>query len=89
MAVTNIKYVNPVTGTSESNPTYISGSDSSGAVTGGLIGNDASPSDYSLLVADMTTRQLLEGILIELKIMNLRQQEAFEETVNEDDVSCE
>ena len=57
MAVTNIKYVNPVTGTSESNPTYISGSDTSDAVTGGLIGNDASPSDYSLLVAYMTTRQ--------------------------------
>jgi len=89
MTVQTIKYTNPVTGTSTTNPTYISGSDTSDAVTGGLIGNDASPSDYSLLVADMTTRQLLEGIMIELKIMNLRQQEAFEETVNEDDVSCE
>ena len=82
MTVKNITYTKPVTGTSSSNPTYISGADggSSSSSSGG------SP-DYSLTVADMTSRQLLEGILIELKILNLRQQEVFEETVKEEDVS--
>ena len=80
MTVKTIKYTNPVTGTSTSNPTYISGAD--GGSSGGTTA-----SGYSLLVADMTSRQLLEGILIELKILNLRQQEVFEETVKEEDVS--
>jgi len=32
---------------------------------------------------------LLEGILIELKKINLRQEEAFEEIVTDEDISCE
>ena len=77
-AIKNIVYRQPLLGNTIDNPLYISGGDDGGAAQG----------DYSLLVADMTTRQLLEGILIELKIMNLRQQEVFEEEVKEDDL-CE
>jgi hypothetical protein len=40
-------------------------------------------------VADMTSRQLLEGILIELRKINLRQEEVFEETVTDEDIPCE
>jgi hypothetical protein len=72
-AVKNITYRQPLTGTSTSNPTYTEG----GTQVGG---------QNILLVADMTTQQLLEGILIELKKLNLRQQEAFEETVKDEDV---
>jgi hypothetical protein len=42
-----------------------------------------------LNVADFTTNELLGQILIELRKLNLRQEEAFEETVNDGDVSCE
>ena len=74
MAITNIKYFTPQVGSTTGNPQVIEG-----AVT-----VDGQP---ALLIADMTSRQLLEGILIELKILNLRQQEVFEETVKEEDVS--
>ena len=79
-AVKNITYKQPVTGTSVDNPTYTSGGD--GAVV------DES-GNATTLVADMTSRQLLEGILIELRKINLRQQEVFEETVTDEDISCE
>ena len=77
-AVKNITYRQPITGTSTSNPTYISGGD------GGIISDGTTD---SMSVADMTSRQLLEGILIELKKLNLRQEEVFEETVKDEDVS--
>ena len=79
-AVKNITYRPPVTGTSTSNPTYTSGGDGAVVDEGG---------NATTLVADMTTRQLLEGILIELKKINLRQEEAFEEIVTDEDISCE
>ena len=78
--VKNITYRPPVTGTTSSNPTYISGG-SGGTVEEG--GNSA------LVTADMRTRQLLEGILTELRKLNLRQEEAFEEIVNDEDILCE
>ena len=71
--VQNITYRPPVTGTDEDNPTFTEG----GTQVGG---------NSTLLTADMTSQQLLEGILIELKKINLRQQEAFEETVKDEDV---
>ena len=79
-AVKNITYRQPITGTTEDNPTYVSIGESGGAVTVG--GQD------QLLVADLTSRQLLEGILIELKKLNLRQEEAFEETISDGDIPC-
>ena len=79
-AVKNITYTAPVTGTTSDNPTYISGGDGGTVEEGG---------NSALVTADMTTRQLLEGILIELKKLNLRQQEVFEETVKDEDVLCE
>ena len=79
-AVKHIEYRQPVTGTTEDNPTYIAIGEEGGTVTAG--GQD------QLLVADLTSRQLLEGILIELKKINLRQEEAFEETIIDGDISC-
>ena len=76
MAITNIKYFTPQVGSTTDNPQVIEG-----AVT-----IDGQP---ALLIADMTSRQLLEGILIELMKLNLRQQEAFEETILDEDVTCE
>ena len=73
MAITNIKYFTPQVGSTTDNPQVIEG-----AVT-----VDGQP---ALLIADMTSRQLLEGILIELMKLNLRQQEAFEETINDEDI---
>ena len=74
MTVKNIKYTTPATGGSTSTTTFVEGSTSVGG-------------QETLLIADMTVHQLMEQILIELKILNLRQQEAFEETVNEEDIS--
>ena len=76
MAITNIKYFTPQVGSTTDNPQVIEG-----AVT-----VDGQP---ALLIADMDSRQLLEAILIELRILNLRQQEVFEETVKEEDILCE
>lgn len=78
-AVKNITYRQPVTGTTTSNPTYVSGG-SGGVVTAGGIATTQ--------VADMTSRQLLESILLELRKLNLRQEEAFEETISDGDVLC-
>ena len=79
-AVKNITYIQPVVGTSVDNPTYISGGD------GSIVQEGA---NSAMLVSDMTSRQLLEGILIELKKLNLRQDEVFEEIVNDEDIPCE
>jgi len=76
MAITNIKYFTPQVGSTTDNPQVIEGA----------ITIDGQP---ALLIADMTSRQLLEGILIELMKLNLRQQEAFEETILDEDVTCE
>ena len=73
MAIANIKYLTTQIGSTTDNPQVIEG-----AVT-----VDGQP---ALLIADMTSRQLLEGILIELMKLNLRQQEAFEETINDEDI---
>ena len=79
--VKNITYRPPVTGTTSDNPTYISGGD------GSIVQEGA---NSSMLVSDMSSRQLLEGILIELKKLNLRQDEVFEEIVNDEDIEpCE
>ena len=79
-AVKNITYRQPVTGTTASNPTYVSGG------SGGVITESGAG---TTLIADMTSRQLLEGILIELKKLNLRQEAVFEETVTDEDILCE
>ncbi len=73
MSIDNVKYLAPTPGTSSSSPSVVEGSTT---VSG----------ESTLLIADMTSRELLEGIYIELKKLNLRQQEAFEETVNNEDV---
>ncbi len=73
MSIDKIIFRSPIPGTSSSSPSKVEGT-----VTVG--GQD------TLLIADMTSRELLEGILIELKKINLRQQEAFEETVNDGDI---
>ncbi len=76
MSVKNIKYTTPSTGGSTSTATLVKGTTTVGG-------------DETLLIADMTVRELLEQILIELRKLNLRQQEAFEETVNDGDILCE
>lgn len=73
MTVRKIQFTAPTTGTSTSNATIVVGSEQVGGKT-------------TLLIADMSARDLLEGIYIELKKLNLRQQEAFEETVNDEDI---
>ncbi len=73
MTVNNITFTDPTKGNT---------SDTAGFVKGGTQqGNDD-----TLLTADMTTRDLLEGILTELKKMNLRQDDAFEVEINDEDV---
>ena len=76
MAVKNITYTQPQVGLTSTNPQTIEGTTTV----------DGQP---TLLIADLTTRQLLEGIYIELKKLNLRQELAFEETVTDEDVLCE
>lgn len=76
MAVKNITYTSPQIGTTTTNPQTVEGTTT---VNG----------EPTLLIADLTTRQLLEGIYIELKKLNLRQELAFEETVTDEDVLCE
>ncbi|KKK48374.1 hypothetical protein LCGC14_3145760 [marine sediment metagenome] len=76
MAIDNIRFTAPVAGTTSSNPSIVEGSVQVGGQS-------------TLLIADMTSRDLLEGIYMELKKLNLRQQEAFEETVNDEDIQCE
>ncbi len=73
MSIDNVKYLAPTPGTSSSSPSVVEGSTTVGGQS-------------TLLTADMTSRELLEGIYVELKKLNLRQEEAFEETVNDEDV---
>ena len=76
MTIKNINYTTPRTGASASVPSIVEGAETVGG-------------ENTLLTADMDSRQLLEAILIELRILNLRQQEVFEETVNDEDLTCE
>ncbi len=73
MGVETIKHVAPVTGTSSEN-------------AGIVVGGTSVGGQETLLTADMTSRDLLEGILIELKKLNLRQESVFEEQVNDGDI---
>ncbi len=73
MGIDNITYRDPIPGVTNDNPSIVEG----GTTVGG---------QSTLLTADMSSRDLLEGILIELKKLNLRQEEAFEETVNDEDI---
>ncbi len=73
MPIDNIKFESPIPGSSSGAPSKVEGT-----VT--VSGQD------TLLIADMTARELLEGIYIELKKLNLRQEEAFEEIVNDGDI---
>ena len=73
MTVENIKWITPETGSSTTSSTYIQG-------TTVIDGTD------TLLIADMTSRELLESILIELKKMNLRQEAVWGEQIENGDV---
>jgi len=75
MTVKNIKFTDPTVGNTSATSGYVKGGTTQG-------GNE------TLLVADMSSRALLEGIYMELKKLNLRQEEAFEETVKNEDVKC-
>ena len=76
-AVKNITYRQPLLGNSTTNPLYTE--DGAGIAEGGST---------TTLIADMNSRQLLEGILIELKKLNLRQEAVFGEPVNDEDILC-
>ena len=73
MSIENIRFRQPIPGSSSSSPSIVEGSVQVG-------GQD------TLLIADMTSRELLEGILIELKKLNLRQYDAFEIQIDDEDV---
>ena len=55
-------------------------------ITGAITGGDGIGDDKYLKVTDFTSTGLLQSILIELKKLNLRQEAAFGETVNDGDV---
>ena len=73
MTITNVKYTSPIVGSSSSAPSIVKGSTTVGG-------------ESTLLIADMSSRELLEGILIELKKMNLRQEALSGEQVNDEDI---
>jgi len=73
MSIDNVTYLAPTPGTSSGSASIVVGSTTVGG-------------ESTLLIADMSSRELLGAILTELKKLNLRQQEAFEETVKDDDV---
>lgn len=73
MTINNIKFSSPTAGTGSSNPSIVKGSTTVGG-------------ENTLLIADMSSRELLEGILIELRKMNLRQEALTGEQVNDEDV---
>ncbi len=75
MPIDNVQYKDPILGNTTDNPLF---TDTASGIT--ESGNSTA------LAADMTSRQLLEGILIELKKINLRQEEVFEEQVKDGDV---
>ncbi len=71
--IRNVKYTTPQAGGSSSTPGFVEGT----VVVGG---------ENTLLIADMTSRELLEGIFIELKKLNLRQDDSFENEIRDEDV---
>lgn len=73
MSIDGIVFKSPIPGTSSKSTSKVEG-------TTVVNGQD------TLLIADMSSRELLAGILIELKILNLRQQEVFKEAVSERDI---
>ena len=73
MSIDNVIFRPPIPGSSSASSSKVEGTISVG-------GQD------TLLIADMTSRELLEGILIELKKLNLRQEEAFEQEIFDGDV---
>jgi hypothetical protein len=73
--IQGVRFFSPTPGESTDNPSVVEG--------GTSVGGQA-----SVLTADVTTHQLMEQILIELRKLNLRQESAFEETVKEEDL-CE
>ena len=74
MSIDNVTYLAPTPGTSSGSASIVVGSTTVGG-------------ESTLLTADMSSRELLEGIYVELKKLNLRQEEAFEETVNYEDIT--
>jgi len=73
LTIKKITYSTPTTGTSTTNTSFIEGSETVGG-------------ENTLLIADMSSRELLEGIYIELKKLNLRQEVLTGEQVNDEDV---
>ena len=73
MTIKNIIFTDTVSGSSSGTSSYV-------------VGSTVEGTNNVLLTADMSTRQLLEGIYVELQKLNLRQEEAFEETVNNEDI---
>ncbi len=73
MPVEKIEYTQPNRGVNTDSPSYIEGTTSS-------MGNNV------MLTKDSGANELLYNILVELRKINLRQEEAFEETVNDGDV---
>lgn len=73
MTINKIQHVSPTPGLSSSSPSIVKGS-------------TQSKGDDVLLTGDMSTRDILGQILIELKKLNLRQEIAFGEQVNDGDV---
>jgi hypothetical protein len=71
--ITKVQFVTPVSGGDPTYPTVIEG------------GVEVKGQD-TLLISDMAVKQLLEQILIELRIMNLRDEAVTGETVNYGDV---
>ena len=73
MTVKNITYTDPTSGASSSTAGFVKGSTT---VSG----------EETLLIADMSARELLEGILIELKKMNLRDEAVTGEVITNGDI---
>ncbi len=74
MTVERVIFTDPVRGADSSTPGIVEGSET---VNG----------QATLITADMTTRELLEGIYTELRKLNLRQEDAFEIEIKDEDVS--
>ena len=73
MPVEKIEYVTPVRGVDTDSPSFVEG-----IVT--------SAGQRVILTKDSGAGELLYNILVELRKINLRQQEAFEETINDGDI---
>ena len=73
MTVERLLYTDPTVGNTSGTSGYVKG----GTTQGG---------QEVLLTSDMSSRELLAGILLELKKINLRQEIAFEETIKQEDL---